>query len=58
MVFCWNVTLLAAVLAALALAYAAFGPVEPVQRAAIAVLAIGLVVIPYVFSRAIEALRQ
>lgn len=58
MVFAWNVTLLAAILAAATLLYAAFGPLDPLQRAATAALSIDAVIIPYVFSRAVEALRR
>lgn len=51
--FCYMVTVLATIAAALVLAVSLTAPA--VQQAALAAFAIGLAVIPYVFTRMIEA---
>ena len=55
--FCWLVTSLAAVLAMLELVVTFGSSASAPQQAAGAAMACGLVVVPYIFTRAMEGLR-
>lgn len=56
--FCWLVTAIAAAIGLLQLAVAFGSSLSAPQQAAGAAMACGIVVVPYVFTRAMEGLRD
>jgi len=56
--FCWGITLLASLLAGLGLAISTVLLSSAPQQAAGAALSVGLAVIPYVLTRAVEGLKR
>lgn len=56
--FFWVLTLIASVLGGIGLFFIAISPASAPQQAAGAAIAIGVAVIPYVFTRAVEGLTK